>query len=660
MKVTSRVFSVSPELRDTWPIIVLLLIFFLALSIRLVPTRFGTILDPDAFYMYRMASDIVDKGYYPVWDNLGWQPWGRSLRADMPLLPFAVAYTFMTLKLIGLRMSLNMWTILFSAIMGATSVFGVFFIGRALRDTKTGLLAAFLIATIPEFLNRTMGGVTDKECLAFPLMLTGLAFFAVMIKEKNLERVVLEGLWAGLFLGMVALTWGGFTYVLLLLSAYYIILLALDMTGSLNLDKTKIFGYVVASSSMIFVAMGIKNWSINNPFVLIHALTIAAIIVYYFLLKVSVPMGYLSKRSAIGIFLGASILVGLFPVYGGSLGLVRFRIPYKFIILLNPFATPKAGMHVTVQEYAKPTFGDFISRYDIYLFIGIAGMIIAALRRLSSRVVGLFVVVWAMSGFYAGLSAIRNTMLLTPALCLLSALAMVEFTTVISRERAVRFIRGLKAKEAEELVRRELQLARFGGPIIALLLILLLMPSMILGIALVKGRGPILGKGWYDALDWLGKETPDDSIMLSWWDYGHWITAVATRRCVADGATTNFTTIQRIATAYMSPENVAKRVFKSFHTEYVIVPEHDFWLAGAFSTIVGNITDFPDGYYKYNPKSGGVSWNDLTPKGKNTTIYKLLFDQPDPEAGNFELVHVSPGAGSFTDTTVRIYKFNPS
>jgi len=660
VKATSRVFSISPELRDTWPTVALLLIFFLALSIRMVPTRYGTILDPDAFYMFRMASNIVEKGYYPVWDNLGWQPWGRSLAADMPLLPFAVAYTFMALKAIGVRMALNTWTILFAGLVGATSVFGTFLIGRAMRDTKTGLLAAFLIATIPEFLNRTIGGVTDKECLAFPLMLTGMAFFAMMIKEKDLDRALLKALCAGFFLGLVALTWGGFTYILLLLSAFYALSVILDIAAIYGLGKAWALGCVVASSSMLFVAMGIRNWSVNNPFVLIHILSIAALVVYYLLVKVSVPMGYLSRRSAIALFVGVSILVGLFPIYGASLGLVRFRIPYKFIILLNPFATPKEGMHVTVQEYANPTFGDFISRYNIYLFISIAGMIIAVLRRFSSRLVGMFVVLWALSGFYAGLSAIRNTMLLTPALCLLTALAIVEFTTVISRERAVRFIRGLKSKGAEGLIRRELRLARLGGPIVALLLIILLMPSMMLGIDLVKGRGPILGKGWYDALTWLGKETPEDSILLSWWDYGHWITAVAKRRCVSDGATTNFTTIQRTAIAYMSPEDVAKRIFKSFHVEYVIVPEHDFWLAGAFSTIVGNITDFPEGYYKYNPKSGGVSWNDLTPKGRNTTIYKLLFDQPDPEANNFELIHVSPGTGSFTDTTVRIYKFNPS
>jgi len=62
-------------------------------------------------------------------------------------------------------------------------------------------------------------------------------------------------------------------------------------------------------------------------------------------------------------------------------------------------------------------------------------MMIIVLKRFSSRLEGTFLVLCALSGFYAGLLAVRNTMFLTPALCLSSALVMVEFSTVISRER---------------------------------------------------------------------------------------------------------------------------------------------------------------------------------------------------------------------------------
>jgi hypothetical protein len=81
MSGTSTTLRIPSEIKDNWVIIALLLIFLLAFSIRMVPTRFGMLLDPDAFFMFRMARDVVEKGYYPTHDNLGWQPEGRHLKS---------------------------------------------------------------------------------------------------------------------------------------------------------------------------------------------------------------------------------------------------------------------------------------------------------------------------------------------------------------------------------------------------------------------------------------------------------------------------------------------------------------------------------------------------------------------------------------------------
>ena len=621
----------------------------------MVPTRYGTIMDPDAFFMFRMARDVVENGYYPTWDNLGWQPGGRPLTAEMPLLPFAIAYTFMLLKFIGAKISLNSWTILFPALVGSLSVIPIYFIGKDLRDKTTGLIAALLIATIPEFLNRTMGGVADKECLAFPIVLIGFAVMVKLLKESDLRKSLLKGLVAGFFLGLVALTWGGFTFVLLLITVLYALAILLDMLGLIDVHDSTIVGLIVMSASMLLISMGIPNWRIQNPFVLIHTLTTVGLVGYFALTRIAVSMGVLSRRVALIAFIALAGLAALFPVYGSALGLIEFKVASKFIILLNPFESPEVGMHITVQEYAKPTISDWLSRYSFYPFLALAGAFFAARRR---RLEDLLIVLWAGSGFYAGQSAIRSTMLLTPALCILSAIAVREFMLLLTRDRSLRVLLSSKSKRAIKELGMELRLAKIGAPLIVVALLLLMVPSILLGIQLVQGRGPVLGQGWYDALTWLNRETPEDSIIIAWWDYGHWITSVAKRRCVSDGATTNFSTIQATAFAYLSPEDVAVDIFKRYDVEYVIVPEHDFWLAGAFAQIVGNVTDFPDGYYEFNQESGTISWTDLTPKGQNTTIYKLLFSQPDPEAKNFELIHQSPGSSAYRDTTVRIYKTN--
>ena len=632
-----------------------MLIFFLAISLRMVPTRFGSIMDPDAFFMFRMARDIVENGYYPTWDNLGWQPNGRSLALEMPLLPFAIAYTYSFLRLMGSKITLESWTILFPALIGSLSVIPIYFIGKAMKDLKTGLIAALLIATIPEYLNRTMGGVADKECLAFPLMLGGFAIVFKLLRERRLEMNILEGLGAGLFFGLVGLAWGGYTYLLLFLSLFYAVAIALELLRIQEIPDPTILGLVLMSISMLLISASIPNWRIDNPFVLIHALSIAGLAGYCALVKATVRMHLLSRRTAVVLFIVLGIGVALFPVYGPALGIVQFRVARKFLTLLNAFETPEVGMHVTVQEYAKPTLTDWLSRYTFYPFLAMVG---AGFCLYGRRLEGIFLVLWAGSGFYAGLSAIRSTMLLTPALCVLSAVAVSEWMALVSRERSLRDLEASRSRDAKEAIRKELRLAKIGSPLVALSLLLLMTPSILMGIELVQGRGALLGQGWYDALTWLNRETPVDSILLSWWDYGHWITSVAKRRCVTDGSTTDFQAIQSTALAYLSPEDKAVEIFERYDVQYVIVPEHDFWLVGAFAQIVGNVTDYPDGYYTLNANSTGISWSDLTTKGQNTTIYKLLFAQPDAEKKNFELIHQSYSSGAYGDTSVKIYRVN--
>ena len=655
MRTTSSRLSLPRELTENWTTLALVLIFLLAMSIRMIPTQHGSILDPDAFFMYRMARDVVEKGYYPTWDNLGWQPEGRSLEAEMPLLPFSIAFSYMLLKFLGSNISLNSWTIIFPAIVGATSVFPVYLMGRELRGKSTGLIAALLIATMPEFLNRTIGGVTDKECLAFPIMLSAFALMFMVLKEENSRRGLLQALVAGLLFGLVALTWGGFTYLLLLLTAFQGLVILLDITGLRSSSDELLLFLTIMSATMLAVAMGIPNWGPKNPFTIIHILTTLGLLFYLVLTRVIVKMGVLARRTSLIIFVLLVVIIGLFPIYGSSLGIINFKINRKFLILLNPFETPEVGMHGTVQEYAKPTTADWLSRYSFYSFLAIAGAYFALRRRTS---LDLLVLLWAASGFFAGLSAIRSTMLLTPPLCLLGAIATKEFMDILSRDRSLSSLLSAGARGVAKDINNELRLAKFAPALSAGLLIMLLLPSIFFGVQLAQGRSPVLGQGWYDALMWLYKETPEDSILVSWWDYGHWITSIAERRCVSDGATTDFNVIQATAHAYLSPEDVSIETFKDWGVEYVIVPEHDFWLVGAFAQIVGNITDFPEGYYQFNQETGSVSWTDLTDKAQNTTIYKLLFSQPDSTEKNFELIHTSPGSQASRDTTVRIYKVN--
>lgn len=51
-----------------------------------------------------------------------------------------------------------------------------------------------------------------------------------------------------------------------------------------------------------------------------------------------------------------------------------------------------------------------------------------------------------------------------------------------------------------------------------------------------RGQGPILSDNWFAALTWLHDNTPNCTVIATYWDPGHFITGIARRPVVFDGA----------------------------------------------------------------------------------------------------------------------------
>src|SRR3989338_2814099 len=73
---------------------------------------------------------------------------------------------------------------------------------------------------------------------------------------------------------------------------------------------------------------------------------------------------------------------------------------------------------------------------------------------------------------------------------------------------------------------------------ILLVLILLLFNSFYFqpANAISQGAGTILTPNWYSALTWINNNTEQCAVVATYWDPGHFITAIAQRAVVFDGA----------------------------------------------------------------------------------------------------------------------------
>jgi len=76
---------------------------------------------------------------------------------------------------------------------------------------------------------------------------------------------------------------------------------------------------------------------------------------------------------------------------------------------------------------------------------------------------------------------------------------------------------------------------------------------------------------WIETLDWIKLNTPEDSIVASWWDYGYWISTVAERTTLIDNATISTWQIAKVAEIFMSTPDKAWNLLTEWDVDYVVV-----------------------------------------------------------------------------------------
>ena len=76
---------------------------------------------------------------------------------------------------------------------------------------------------------------------------------------------------------------------------------------------------------------------------------------------------------------------------------------------------------------------------------------------------------------------------------------------------------------------------------------------------------------WTNALNWISNNTPENSVVAAWWDYGYWITTVGNRTSLADNGTINQTRIATIAKMFMDQTENGLKIAKDLKADYILV-----------------------------------------------------------------------------------------
>merc|ERR1719254_296464 len=143
-----------------------------------------------------------------------------------------------------------------------------------------------------------------------------------------------------------------------------------------------------------------------------------------------------------------------------------------------------------------------------------------------------------------------------------------------------------------------------------------------------RNRGMVKMDDYLKGYEWVDKNTPKDSRVIAWWDYGYQITGIAKRTSIADGNTWNHEHIATLGRTLTSPEKKAHNSIRHL-ADYVLV-----WAGGRGDDLaksphlarIGNSV-FPDHCGDDDPKCNKFGFyqdRSPTPMMAKSLLYKAV------------------------------------
>ena len=234
----------------------------------------------DSYYNYRMTQDFLDHGYLgdtkingTNWDLHSFFPPGRSAEYP-PLIAFLTAFFYKIANLFGQTSLLvvSFWT---SAIIASLCVIPAYFLVRSVTNDYGGITAGILVGVSPFYFSHTFAGFFDTDMFNFLLPLLVVWFYSESITSIDSHRKIIFAVLAGLFMALFSLAWEGWWYIfyiLIFVTLIYLIVskyfLKMETFKTLAKYPTKsqwlldqpvilpLFIFVVLSIILIFLAWG--------------------------------------------------------------------------------------------------------------------------------------------------------------------------------------------------------------------------------------------------------------------------------------------------------------------------------------------------------------------------------------------------------------------
>ena len=472
----------------------------------------------DSYYNYRLTQDYLGHNYLgdlivngTSWDLHSYFPSGRPA-VYPPLIVYITSFAYKLANSFA-DVPLNEVAIWLAPFIASLAVIPAYFFVRRITNDYGGIAAGILVGTVPAYFTHTFAGFFDTDMfnMLFPILIVG--FFTISIPAKNIKTRSIYVALSAVFLLVYSTAWEGWWYIFYLLVSTAVVYLLISSyifeMGTFNSfkhysDKIKYFIRQPAFSSLIiFVILSISLLSVYlGPSGLIDTLTrsVGNSQLHASIQSASYPNVYLSvdelKIPSIIEILGK--VGGIIPFIFGILSIPWLIWKLKPETVKDEKSKTKRNAEKIKPSEDKTVNSDLIKKnYLLYailftIWILITGFALTQGSRFIQQfsiplMLGAGVLVGLMVPYFA--KHITNKRYLTPAVLILIALAV--YAPLSSSYM-------------------------FSSSIY-----------------------PTVDDPMYNSLTWIKYNTPQDTVITSWWDFGHLFTAVADRPVTFDGGSQN-------------------------------------------------------------------------------------------------------------------------
>ncbi|MFH0929166.1 MAG: STT3 domain-containing protein [Candidatus Aenigmatarchaeota archaeon] len=462
-------------LKGKWWVFVLLAILFFSYHIRAINIVEDRVLSFDPIFQYRYTKYFADWGHMPAWDELTYYT-GRLIEINTS--PTLMFYMTSVIYWILAPMGMSLLTVCayMSAVYGAMIIIPAFLLGRELSNKYGGLLTALLVGTAPQILTRTFGSSydTDQVVLFFLVLTLYLGYYALKKKSIFSYCMALIG-----FAGFL-MTWGYSFYSFAILAIFAIIyFLMKTLLGDKGFRKADL-------TKNLKGALEELKQNILMLVALLSGLAVFAAINYEnIIFHITNVIGFAFSAEAwiVNISIAELQPFNIFSLEGWITATGRFVMGNSFI--------------------------------DITILLIFALFIIAgfALKYRKIDTISLsFMLTLFLIGIYTTFKGIRFTELTSTFFITLIGVGFGSLVEMVDKKDAI-----------------------YKATIFGIALFLAFNVLQI-GNDLGTQLGPDINANWDSAWEFLKTDTPELSIVGTWWDPGHMINSLAERRNYADGA----------------------------------------------------------------------------------------------------------------------------